>query len=100
MSVDDRLRDRAQQIPPAVEEFLEKWTGPLTLDDMAFLARALSPWEVTRLQRYLPVEAIAFSEANGYVRTADRFGVYEAIDGAYFFDKLLPARDAEMPGRQ
>ncbi len=38
---------------------------------------------------YRQVEAIAFYEASGYVRTADRFGVYEAIDGAYFFVKTL-----------
>jgi GNAT superfamily N-acetyltransferase len=38
---------------------------------------------------YLQVEAIGFYEASGYVRTDDRFGVYEAIDGAYFFDKAI-----------
>src|SRR5207245_1804522 len=31
---------------------------PMTLDDMALLARSLTPWEVTRLQQYLPYEAI------------------------------------------
>jgi hypothetical protein len=54
----DRLRDRAQQIPPAVEEFLKAQSGPMTLDDMTLLARSLTPWEVTRLQQYLPYEAI------------------------------------------
>lgn len=38
---------------------------------------------------YRQVEAIAFYEASGYRRTADRFGVYEAIDGAYFFTKVI-----------
>ena len=38
---------------------------------------------------YLQVEAIAFYEASGYKRTADRFGVYETIDGAYFFEKAI-----------
>jgi hypothetical protein len=54
----DYLRDRAQQLPPAVEDFLEARTGMLTPDDMALLARSLTPWQVTHLQQYLPFEAM------------------------------------------
>jgi GNAT superfamily N-acetyltransferase len=34
-------------------------------------------------------EAMRFYEANGYERTDDRFGHYEAIDGAFFYVKHL-----------
>lgn len=34
-------------------------------------------------------EAMRFYEANGYRRTDDRFGHYEAIDGAFFYSKPL-----------
>ena len=34
-------------------------------------------------------DAMRFYEAHGYRRTDDRFGHYEAIDGAYFYSKTL-----------
>jgi hypothetical protein len=56
----DRLRWRLNQAPPAVEQFLKDRQTPFTLDDMALLARSLSPWQVVKLGlgRFLPAPAI------------------------------------------
>src|SRR5262249_33134494 len=45
-------------IPPAVEQFLKARRGPFTLDDMALLARSLTPWQLVKLQQHLPHTAI------------------------------------------
>jgi hypothetical protein len=56
----DRLRQRLHQVPPAVERYLDAVKGSFTLDDMALLARSLSPWQIVNLAylRYLPDDAI------------------------------------------
>jgi hypothetical protein len=54
-----RLMYRANEIPRAVDAFLEAKTGATyTLDDMAMLARALTPWQVTRLAPGVPAGGI------------------------------------------
>jgi hypothetical protein len=54
----ERLKWALNQVPRAVEQFLEERKGPPSLDDMALLARSLSPWQVVKLQEYLPHVAI------------------------------------------
>src|SRR5205823_5031634 len=54
----DRLQERLNPVPPAVDEFMKQHQGPFTLDDLALLARSLSPWQVVKLTRYLPPEAL------------------------------------------
>jgi hypothetical protein len=49
-----RLRWRLNQLPRAVDEFLWQPGGPYTLDDVALVARSLRPWQVVKLQPYLP----------------------------------------------
>jgi hypothetical protein len=53
-----RLRGRLNALPRSVEALLQARTGPFTLDDMALLARSLSPWQITKLGDYLPRRAI------------------------------------------
>jgi hypothetical protein len=47
------LRPR-NEAPRAVKEFLQTREGAFTLDDMALLARSLSPWQLARLGAFLP----------------------------------------------
>jgi hypothetical protein len=46
------------ELPPAVEQFLKARSGPFTLEDMALLARSLSPWQISKLHQYLPSAAM------------------------------------------
>ena len=41
-----------------MEQFLKARQGPFTLDDMALLARSLTPWQIVKLNQYLPQAAI------------------------------------------
>jgi hypothetical protein len=50
----ERLRERLYGVPPAVRRFLDGMKGPYTLEDMTLLARSLSPWQIVKLQEYLP----------------------------------------------
>jgi hypothetical protein len=47
------LRAR-NEVPRVVREFLQTREGAFTLDDMALLARSLSPWQLARLGAFLP----------------------------------------------
>jgi hypothetical protein len=51
-------RQALHEAPGAVRRFLDAMTGSFTLDDMALLARSLSPWQVVKLGAYLPNVAI------------------------------------------
>jgi hypothetical protein len=52
-----RLRQRLNQVPPTVEAFLKSLQRPFSLDDMVLLARSLTPWQIVKLQMYLPQPA-------------------------------------------
>jgi hypothetical protein len=54
----DRLRWRLNQPPPAVEQYVKTRKEPPTLDDLAFLSRSLTPWQIVKLGSYLPKRAI------------------------------------------
>jgi len=46
----DRLRSRLHQVPRVVTDFVWSRKVGFTLDDMAFLARSLSPWQIVKLE--------------------------------------------------
>jgi hypothetical protein len=52
------LQERLNRLPPSVERYLKPLRRPFTLDDLTFLARSLSPWQVAKLQQYLPQTSI------------------------------------------
>jgi hypothetical protein len=52
------LRRRLDRLPPAVDAFLKAKKAPFSLDDMALLARSLSPWQIARLNASLPPRSI------------------------------------------
>jgi hypothetical protein len=54
----ERLRKRLNEVPPAVTDFLQSLKRPFTLDDMVLLARSLTPWQIVKLQMYLPQPAM------------------------------------------
>jgi hypothetical protein len=54
----DRLQERLNPVPPAVDQFLKHRQGPFTLDDLALVARSLSPWQVVKLIGDLPAPAV------------------------------------------
>lgn len=59
---------------------------------LAELERTASVAGATRVELntgFKQADAMRFYEANGYRRTDDRFGFYEAIDGAFFYVKQL-----------
>jgi ribosomal protein S18 acetylase RimI-like enzyme len=59
------------------------------LDELESTARAAGACRVVLNTGFRQQDAISFYEANGYRRTAERFGHYEQIEGAYFFAKPL-----------
>src|SRR5207253_1458822 len=56
--VPQRVKLALNEVPRAVERFLEERKGPPTLGDMALLARSLSPWQIVKLQEHLSHVAI------------------------------------------
>jgi len=59
------------------------------LDVLEDTARAAGAEQVVLNTGFRQPAAMRFYEANGYVRTEDRYGHYEQIDGAYFYAKPL-----------
>ena len=59
------------------------------LDALEDTARAAGAGRVVLNTGFRQRTAMRFYEANGYVRTDDRYGHYEQIDGAYFYAKPL-----------
>jgi hypothetical protein len=78
----NRLRRRLHQLPPAVETFLKRRKGPLSLDDLSLLARSLTPWQVVKLQPFLPQTAL------------DQ--LLAAQDLLKLYGELLPAQREEL----
>lgn len=58
ISKPDAPHHSLNEVPPAVERLLKARQGPFTLDDMALLARSLSPWQIVKLDQYLPHAAM------------------------------------------
>jgi hypothetical protein len=54
----ERVKTRLHQIPPAVERYLAAMKAPFTLDDIALIARSLTPWQIVKLHEFLPNGAI------------------------------------------
>jgi hypothetical protein len=54
----DRLRARLNAVPEAVREFLVGRNGAFHLDDIAFMARSLSPWQVVKLHEFFVAATI------------------------------------------
>jgi hypothetical protein len=79
----NRLQGRLNAVPPAVERFLAGMKAPFTLDDMALLARALSPWQLVKLDQFLP--NVAIDEA------------LAAQELLRLYGELAPAQRAALP---
>jgi GNAT superfamily N-acetyltransferase len=59
------------------------------LDELERTALSAGATRVVLNTGFRQPEAMRFYESNGYRHTDDRFGHYEAIDGAYFYSKDL-----------
>jgi GNAT superfamily N-acetyltransferase len=59
------------------------------LDALEDTARAAGADRIVLNTGFRQPTAMRFYEANGYVRTEDRYGHYEQVDGAYFYVKPL-----------
>src|SRR5262249_27945777 len=75
-----RLKDRLNRVPPAVERMVNERKAPLTLDDMALLARSLTPWQIAKLN--LPPAA-----------TDEALAAYELL---MLYGELAPAQRAAL----
>jgi hypothetical protein len=93
----DRLRDRLNAVPEAIREFLAGRNGAFALDDIAFIARSLSPWQVVKLQEFfVPATIDEMLSAQELLKLYGELGPAQrnALPQGLAFSRLTPGQQA------